>query len=186
MKKIIFVLLAITIGIAGYSQNRNAEIIEGLCEKYVRYEGIIPIARLIRETTDRAKIAYETAIENKDSVAAEFASIVIKNGAELQKEVYKEALSFRESAAEYEIGKFYIAGSDHPEYLQLEDKSFIIEKIGKELVNIYKITRDGKIPATNFSMLKAQSKIQALFSRLEDEYKLKHPEYVSVNFKQLL
>ena len=45
MKKIIVILLSVTICIGGYSQNRNAEIIEDLCEKCCAKSGSLSYSK---------------------------------------------------------------------------------------------------------------------------------------------
>ena len=145
MKKIIFVLLAVTIGIAGYAQNRNAEIIEDLCEKYFSVE--------------------RWYLDPKDSV-----------------DIYQR-----------EIGEFYIAGSEHPEYLKAA-KIDNLESLGAFLISIYSITIK-KEPLTKEDLSEIDRFVNAIeftFCRLRSDYDnwLEEENFkkknIRVNFKELI
>ena len=145
MKKTIITLLAVIICIAGYSQNRNAEIIEDLCEKYLSVE---------------RRCWYP-----RDSV-----------------DIYQR-----------EIGEFYIAGSEHPEYLKAA-KIDNIMILGVYLISIYSITVK-KEPLTKEDLREIDRTVNAIeltFCRLQNDYdnwledeNLKKKN-IRVNFKELL
>lgn len=141
MKKILAIAVLALICSYINAQNRNASVIEDLCEQYYYNVGMKYAVKGFESFIDDSKYKAVVAYRNGDKSTCWLEMAAVKAGEEClygsRAEELREFRNFKEYEMERFIGEFYVAGSNHPEYLKAKD-SIYIGMIGSEIVMAYK------------------------------------------------